>query len=185
VPAEDLADEELMARVVRGDAAAFRALVVRYRGRVFHIALAITADEAAAEDALQETFLAVHRSAASFGGTAFRAWLFTIARHAAVRPRRRQLPIPVEDSTLEALGEAAGWGADDELDASALRVRLAGALADLSPEDREVLVLRDLEERSAQETASVLGLTLQATKSRLHRARLRLAATLRGADHGP
>ena len=184
MPAEDLTDEELMANLVRGDDTAFRALVVRYRGRVFHVALAIAGDEAAAEDALQETFLAVHRNAASFGGTAFRAWLFTIARHAALRPRRKQLPIPVEDDTLEALGEAAGWGADDELDANALRSRLAGALAALASEDREVLVLRDLEERSAQETASLLGLTVQATKSRLHRARLRLAAKLRGGDHG-
>ncbi|MFN0246377.1 MAG: RNA polymerase sigma factor [Kofleriaceae bacterium] len=173
-----------MKRLVRGDDAAFRTLVVRYRGRVFHLALAITGDEAAAEDALQDTFLAVHRSAASFGGTAFRAWLFTIARHAAIRPRRRHVPIPVEEETLEALGEAAGWGADDELDENALRSRLAGALANLAPPDREVLVLRDLEERSAQETATMLGLTVQATKSRLHRARLRLAAALRGGDHG-
>lgn len=173
-----------MARVVAGDAAAFHALVTRYRGRVYHLALAITGDRAAAEDALQETFLAVHRSAASFAGAAFRAWLFTIARHAAARTQRGPRPVPVEDATLEALGEAAGWGADDALDAHALRARLADALARLAPEDREVLVLRDLEERSGDDTAAALGLTLQAMKSRLHRARLRLAAELRGGCHG-
>lgn len=171
--------------VVRGEDAAFRTLVHRYRGRVYHLALAITGDAAGAEDALQETFLAVHRSAASFGGSAFRAWLFTIARHEAARPRRRRVPIPVEEETLEALGEAAGWGAGEELDARALRAKLGGALTQLSEEDREVLVLRDLEERSAHETASMLGLTIQATKSRLHRARLRLAAKLRGGVHEP
>lgn len=181
---DEIADEILMSRVTSGDDAAFQILVRRHRGRVYHIALAITGDAAAAEDALQETFLAMHRSAKTFGGTAFRAWLFTIARHQALRPRRRQQPIPVEDETLEALGEAAGWGADDELDARSIRARLAGALERLAPEDREVLVMRDLEERSTQDTAAELGLTVQATKSRLHRARLRLAAELRGDGHG-
>lgn len=172
-----------MGRVVGGDTAAFQALVVRYRGRVYHLALAITGERSAAEDALQETFLAVHRGAASFAGVAFRAWLFTIARHEAARTQRRHTPIPMEDTTLEALGEAAGWGADDELDAHAMKTRLAGALARLSSEDREVLVLRDLEECSGEATAASLGLSLQAMKSRLHRARLRLAAELRGGSH--
>lgn len=167
-----------------GDARAFETLVTRYRGRVYHVALAITGDESAAEDALQETFLAVHRNAATFGWVAFRAWLYTIARHAALRSRRRQVPVPVADETLEALGEAAGWGADDELDGATLRTRLAGAIAQLGAEDREVLALRDLEERTTHETAAALGLSLQATKSRLHRARLRLAAKLRGEHHG-
>lgn len=173
-----------MQRLVRGDDAAFRTLVVRYRGRVYHLALAITGNPSAAEDALQDTFFAVHRSAASFAGTAFRAWLFTIARHAAARQRRPHAPVPVEEDTLEALGEAAGWGADDQLDAATLRSRLAAALAALAPDDREILVLRDLEERPAEEAAARLGLTVPATKSRLLRARLRLAAQLRGGDHG-
>jgi len=173
-----------MSRVAAGDPAAFHALVVRYRGRVYHLAMAITGDRTAAEDAMQETFLAVHRNAAGFGGVAFRAWLFTITRHEASRTRRRRTPIPVEDKTLEALGEAAGWGASDELDAHAMRTRMAEAIARLSADDREILVLRDLEERSGDETAATLGLTLQAMKSRLHRARLRLAAELRGDRHG-
>lgn len=173
-----------MGRVAARDASALHELVARYRGRVYHLALAITGDTAAAEDALQETFLAVHRSAASFAGVAFRAWLFTITRHEAARTQRRRIPIPVEDATLEALGEAAGWGADEALDAHAMKARLASALSRLSDEDRDVLVMRDLEERSGDETAGALGLTLQAMKSRLHRARLRLAAELRGDDHG-
>lgn len=173
-----------MRRVVAGDAEAFHALVIRYRGRVYHIALAVTGDPAAAEDALQETFLAVHRHATSFAGVAFRAWLFTITRHEATRTQRRRAPIPVDETTLEALGEAAGWGADDQLDAEAMKSRLASALARLAPEDREILVLRDLEERPGGETATTLGLTVQAMKSRLHRARLRLAAEMRGDHHG-
>lgn len=181
--AEVISDEELMIRVAARDTSALHEIVSRYRGRVYHIALAITGDSAAAEDALQETFLAVHRNAASFGGAAFRAWLFTITRHEAARTQRRRIPIPMADETLEALGEAAGWGVDEQLDAHTMKSRLAYALGRLSGEDREVLVLRDLEERSGDETAAALGLTLQAMKSRLHRARLRLAAELRGDDH--
>jgi RNA polymerase sigma-70 factor (ECF subfamily) len=60
---------------------------------------------------------------------------------------------------------------------------LARALARLSQADREVLILRDLEGLSGEETAAALGVTVRAMKSRLHRARLRLAAQLREGRH--
>ena len=83
---------------------------------------------------------------------------------------------------LPELGEAAGWGSESpeaEVLRAERRARLARALDALAPEDREVLVLRDLEELTGEETAAALGLSLAAMKSRLHRARLRLAAQLR------
>lgn len=177
-------DEQLMAALVGGEESAFDVLVARYRGRLYHIALAITGDAATAEDVLQETLLAVYRSASTFHGVAFRAWLFTIARHQAARTHRRPVPIPVDDEALASLGEAAGWGASDDLDETDLQAQLAHALAGLEAPDREILVLRDLEEHSGQETADALEISVQAMKSRLHRARLRLAAALRGAHDG-
>lgn len=180
---DERTDEQLMAALVEGEESAFDVLVARYRGRLYHIALAITGDAAIAEDVLQETLLAVYRSASTFRGVAFRAWLFTIARHQATRTRRRPIPIPIEDDALASLGEAAGWGASDDLGEKDLQDRLARALAGLDAADREILVLRDLEERSGHETAEALEITVQAMKSRLHRARLRLAAALRGEHH--
>ncbi|MGB5681902.1 MAG: sigma factor-like helix-turn-helix DNA-binding protein, partial [Polyangiales bacterium] len=77
----------------------------------------------------------------------------------------------------------AGWGSDDPeaiAIASERKGALRRAMASLSAEDQEVLILRDLEGLRGSEAAEVLGISLRALKSRLHRARLRLAASLRG-----
>jgi RNA polymerase sigma-70 factor (ECF subfamily) len=188
VPAGDtegvLTDAELLGRAAAGERAAFDAFVTRHERAVFRFARAATAGPAAAEDVLQETFLAAWRAAGSFEGrSAARTWLLTIARNQAWHHRERAARLPVDDGAeLPELGEAAGWGAESpETEAlrSERRALLARALEALSPEDREVLVLRDLEELTGEETAAALGLSLAATKSRLHRARLRLAAELR------
>jgi RNA polymerase sigma-70 factor (ECF subfamily) len=88
----------------------------------------------------------------------------------------------MDDVPLPELGEAAGWG-DQNPEEGALRSErrgcLARALEALGPEEREILVLRELEELTGEETAAALGIGLAAMKSRLHRARLRLAAQLR------
>ena len=179
-----LTDEELLSRTAAGERAAFDAFVARHERAVFRFARAATESSAAAEDVLQETFLAAWRAAGSFEGrSAARTWLLTIARNQAWHHRERASRLPVDDGAeLPELGEAAGWGAESP-EAGALRSErralLARALEALAPEEREVLVLRDLEELTGEEAAAALGLSLAATKSRLHRARLRLAAELR------
>jgi len=137
-----------------------------------------------AEDALQDAFISAWRSAAGFAGDgSARGWVLTIARHALHRRYRRRAGEPESFETLDELGAAAGWGSDEPPDAMVERLesreRLQQALAALAEDDREVLILRDLEEMSGEETARVLGLSIRAMKSRLHRARLRLAARLR------
>ncbi len=133
------------------------------------------------DDALQECFVAAWRSAETFGGSASaRGWLFTIARNALRRRHRRRVGEPSDPTSLEELGERAGWGAPDTiLDSIGARETLLWALDRLSDEEREVVVLRDVEGFSGQETAEILGLQTAAMKSRLHRARLRLLAALR------
>jgi RNA polymerase sigma-70 factor (ECF subfamily) len=89
---------------------------------------------------------------------------------------------------LEDLGLQAGWGgssfSETFLENLARRDTLEKALERLSPEEREVLVLRELEGLSGVETARMMELSLAAMKSRLHRARLRLAAVLVEGNHG-
>jgi RNA polymerase sigma-70 factor (ECF subfamily) len=187
VPAEGsegvLTDEELLKRTAAGDREAFDVIVTRHQAAVFRFARAATEGPAAAEDVLQETFLSAWRAAGTFQGrSAVRTWLLTIARNQAWHHRERAGRLPVDDVPLPELGEAAGWGSESPEDGvlrSERRDRLAGALAALAPEEREVLVLRDLEELTGEETAAALGIGLAAMKSRLHRARLRLAAELR------
>lgn len=184
VEEQERADVAALARVAAGDGAALRGLVARHQAAVFRVARLLTSDRQAAEDVLQETFVGALRGAGTFRGeAAVRTWLLRIARHAAYRLRRRAGPEPVDDASLEQLGAEAGWGTALDPERLALlgehRERLTRALEALAPEDREVLVLRDLEDLSGEETAFALGMTLAATKSRLHRARLRFAAAVR------
>lgn len=181
----DLLDRELVARTALGDAGAFDDLVRRYEGRLFRLVRAATATREDAEDALQDAFVAAYRACGSFRGeSAVRTWLLIIARHAAyhVRERRARTETAAPDDTLESLASAAGWGDLDperRFEQRQQRGRVAAALAMLPPADREVLVLRDIEELSGEAAARALDLTVPAMKSRLHRARLKLAAALR------
>jgi RNA polymerase sigma-70 factor (ECF subfamily) len=178
-----ISDHSLMRRAAAGDASAFDEIVRRHQAAVYRFARAVSGSREAAEDLLQETFLAAWKAAATYRAEAsLRTWLLTIARHAAWRDRGRPFLEPLDGQTFDMLGMEAGWGQVDPegLAVSAeRRARLRAALERLDPEDRTVIVLRDLEELTGEETAAVLGIGVAAMKSRLHRARLRLAAELR------
>jgi RNA polymerase sigma-70 factor (ECF subfamily) len=187
------ADETGLIQQARlGDRAAFSALVAAHRGGVYRFAERLTRDPALAEDVLQETFLAAHQGLAGWRGEgSFRGWLLAIARSRVLMARRRRVGEPAAhegDDTLAELGLSAGWGAAMDPEALALRTEERGlierALAQLGEEEREVIVLRDLEGLSGEETAAALGLQVAAMKSRLHRARLRLVAAVKGGLDG-
>ena len=172
-------DARLLQLTASGDADAFARFVERHQGGVWRRALALAGQPADAEDLLQETFLAAWRGAAGYRGgreASARAWLLTIAAHAWQRLGRRaaQLVAVEEEESLEALALRAGWGRDDADDER--RATVQEALARLAPDDQRLLLLRDVEELAGEEVASLMGLSLAAMKSRLHRARLRLAA---------
>jgi RNA polymerase sigma-70 factor (ECF subfamily) len=184
-----------------GDRRAFAELVLRHQASVLRLARALTRTPEAAEEVLQDTFLAALEHARSFRGeSSVRTWLMTIARNAAARRRRRRAGEPADTVPLHELGEAAGWGDEPgpeaALEEAERRAAFQRALAALSEEDRAVIVLRDLEGLPGDDAAAVLGLTLPAMKTRLHRARLRLVAALDegrdaaangrgGTRHGP
>jgi RNA polymerase sigma-70 factor (ECF subfamily) len=186
-------DETVLVEQARqGDRAAFSALVAAHRGAVYGFAQRLAGDAALAEDVLQETFLDAHRALASWRGEgSFRGWLLSIARRRVLMSKRRRVGEPANhegEATLLSLGLEAGWGAAMDPEALAQRTEakdtIEAALAQLDEEEREVVVLRDLEGLSGEETAAALGLGLPAMKSRLHRARLRLVAAVKGAHHG-
>jgi len=179
-------DPELLSQVAVGDAQAFEAFVIRHREAVWRFVRSMTRDAGAAEDVLQETFFSAWRSSASFRGDGSAlGWLFTIARNAVYRQHRGKAGEPEQMESLAELGEAAGWGADpDPLDALVVKDEVGRAFARLIVEDREVLLLREVEGLTNEECARLLGLGLPALKSRLHRARLRFVAHLRGEHHG-
>lgn len=186
---EGLTDARLLHDCAAGDRRSCADFVARHEAALWRFARAIAADPVQAEDVLQETFLAALRGGAGFeGDRSARAWLYTIARNRLHRLYRRRAGEPERMEPLDALGVAAGWGEDPEaaMVAAESRVTLARALDALDPADREVLLLRDVEGFSGEQTAAILGVPLPTAKTRLHRARLRLKAALReGGSHGP
>ena len=179
-------DQDLLAQAALGDAEAFERFVGCHRDSVWRFLRSLTRDSAAAEDALQETFLAAWQGAAWFRGEGSAiSWLLSIARHAVYRLYRTRVSEPEQLESLADLGEAAGWGANaDALSELATRDEVQRALGRLAMADRELLVLRELEGFSNEVCAAVLLIGLPALKSRLHRARLRFMSSFRGVRHG-
>jgi RNA polymerase sigma-70 factor (ECF subfamily) len=176
-------DDELLRRAATGELPAFRDLVVRHRAATWRAVRARVPDDATGEDVLQETWIGAWRAASSFRGeSSVRSWLLGLARRQAARSWRRRVGEPTDHEPLDAIGARAGWGSPDPERAASVAEdhrQLHAALARLPDEDREVLLLRDVEGLSGPEAAEALGLALSAMKSRLHRARLRLMAALR------
>lgn len=179
-------DPDLLSRTASGDSEAFEAFVSLHREAVWRFARALSREEATAEDVLQETFVAAWRGAGAFRGEGSAlGWLLGIARHAVYRQYRTRAGQPDRLESLAELGEAAGWGAEpDPLERLATEDEVRRALGRLPVEDRELLVLREVEGLGNEACACLLNLGLPALKSRLHRARLRFAAQLRGVRHG-
>lgn len=175
-------DARALEAAAAGSRAAFEGVVRRHEAAVLRYIRALLDDDDVAEDALQETFIAAWRGAGAFrgDGTA-RPWLLAIARNAVHRQHRRPVGQPSRFEPLETALEA-GWGREP---GEAWAARLTAqevvdeGLRALSPEDREILLLRDLEELGNEETAALLGLSVAAVKSRVHRARLRFMAAAR------
>lgn len=185
---ETLSDEALIARVAAGERPALGELVRRHQAAVYRYACSLCGRPEQAEDVLQQAFLDAMRGAKTFEGrSTVRGWLLTLTRNAAFRGARRRAGEPAAFVPLEKLGCLAGWGADPEraTQRAFAQQALQRALARLSPEQQEVIVLRDLEGFTGPEAAEILGVTLAALKSRLHRARLELAASVQQeARHG-
>lgn len=178
-----VAELKLLARLRLRDASALATIDALHREPVLGFARRLAGERGAAEDAVQEAFLALwsHPPELRERGT-LRAWLVTTTRHALYRRRLKDQRAALPEDLVQ-LGAAAGWG-DPQLGQKveatlARRDCLEHALSRLPVDDREILGLVDIEEFSLDETATTLGLGLAATKSRLHRARLKLLAAVR------
>lgn len=175
-------DEELVAEAQDGDRGALEALLARHQDRVYRFGMKMCGDPHDAEDVLQETLLTVARRIGEFRGEAsVSSWLYTIARSYCIKQRRRSKFAPAyEESLDDAAGSEAARLPDPARapeDTVAVRQEedaLRRAIAELPERSREIVVLRDIEGLTAPEVAEVVGLSVEAVKSRLHRARLAL-----------
>jgi RNA polymerase sigma-70 factor (ECF subfamily) len=175
-------DAALIERARAGDRTALEQLLEEIAPLVHRFGLRMCRHAADAEDVLQDTLLSVVDHLQEFQGRASLAsWVFMLARTACARRRRGLKNQP--HLTPDAAGELASSDSSPELATGQkqLRVALERALAQLSEEQREVLLLRDMEGLSAPEVAESLGLSVEAVKSRLHRSRAKLREALQDA----
>ena len=170
-----------------GEPAAYRRLVELHSANVYNLALKLLGDEQEAEDVLQETFLSAFRAIDRFEErSSLSTWLYRIAYNSSLmrlRKRRRMTTFsfdqPVgerEESEGMVSRHLVDWSSmpDDQLLSAEARDEMDRAIAELPESLRSTFVLRDIQGLSGAETAEILGITVQAVKNRLHRARLRL-----------
>jgi len=175
-------DATLLRSAADGDRSAMDEIVRRHQGIVWRSVRGRTASVALAEEVFQDTFLTAWRNADRWRGEgSVRNWLLGMARRKAAHTWRRRVGEPAEHAPLHELGLEAGWGSDPEAAAAAAEDRdtLLAALAKLSEADQTIIGLCDLEGHTGPEAAELLGLTANAARVRLHRARLRLMGVLR------
>jgi RNA polymerase sigma-70 factor (ECF subfamily) len=181
-PSVSEADVVLVGRVAGGDTAALAALYRRHADGLFAFLRQYARDRMVAEEILQDTLLAVWRSAHLYAGrSGVRTWMFGIARRQAHNRLRvhepRKLPLDGLAGWADPAPGPAEWAI-----ASAQRAAIADAFAVLAPHHREMLALAFAARLPHREIAEILGVPVGTVKSRLHHARAALHRAL--ADRG-
>jgi RNA polymerase sigma-70 factor (ECF subfamily) len=185
-PTFDL-DLQLVERCLAGDEGAWEDLVKTHTRRVYSICYRFTGKDSEAQDLTQEVFLRLFRTLKSFraGEGSFTVWLSRMTRNLLIDNYRRTRADRVTDSIedqlpmLEERAVGVGSRADGILAGREASEMLQAALQRLSPELRETVILRDLEELEYKEIAETLGVPEGTVKSRLNRGRAELARILR------
>lgn len=178
-------DSTLIELFRKGDLNAYVELVDRYSQKVHNLAYRISRNEEDTEEIVQDVFVTVYNKIDKFEGkAAFSSWLYRITANTAFMKLRKKKQTPamsLEDlvegnpeTLFPAEDNSRGLGLQQEI-----RAALESALEILTPEYRAIFILRDVDGLSNQEVAGILGITVPAVKSRLHRSRLMLRKKLR------
>jgi RNA polymerase sigma-70 factor, ECF subfamily len=169
-------DQQLLDRARAGQADALEQLLERHQAQVYRFGMKMCRDPEDAKDVLQDTLLSVARNVRDFrAGSSISTWLYTIARSFCVKKRRKGKFAPkAAAAQLDAAADVVDPRAmaDETVASKQIERALEAAIGSLEPMYREVLLLRDIEGLTAPEVARVTGTSVQAVKSRLHRARL-------------
>jgi RNA polymerase sigma-70 factor, ECF subfamily len=185
---EGQADEAVVKRAQGGDSSAFEEIFKRYRHKVFSLSYRMTGNPVEAEDLCQEIFLQVIRKIGSFEGrSSFSTWLYRVATNRSrdyLRRKKRAPDIVIQDDDAQDRGiedkGSEGIRGDPENSAisSEAQSLVQSALLELPMSLRVPLVLHELEDFQYQEVAGMLGLPVGTVKSRIFRARIKLAEIL-------
>ncbi len=181
----DLTDEDLLRATLEGGAQrerAFLELVDRYERRIYGICHRFFGNHADAQDAVQDTFLAIARRGGAFrGDSKLSTWIYRVAVNACkdrARARDRRPQTPVEDVARTAAAAGVDLSSEDEFGLSEIRDDIAAALLQLDEVSRTLIILCAIEGRDYAEVAEVMDLPIGTVKSRVFRARAKLADLL-------
>jgi RNA polymerase sigma-70 factor (ECF subfamily) len=185
-------DTELVQAINAGQTERFQELVRRYEQKLYNFGRRMCRNEADAEDLVQDTFLNVYRFLKDFRyETKFKNWLYRVAVNTSLKKQRRSKFAPEPELSLEEfarreeaepLEQVPEWARMplDQILNEELLETLNQAIWSLPEKYRVVVILRDVEEFSTEETAQILNLSPANVKVRLHRARLYLRDRLKG-----
>lgn len=175
-------DEALLAAVAKGDQACLRVLYQRHAPAMLRVVRRMTAQSGVAEEILQETWLAVWRSADSFRGeSSARGWLFGVAKRQAHNHLRKAVIATVDLDEIAEISDHAA-AVEDIVLANAARTDLAAGIRDLPEHLREVLLLVLVDDLAYPDVAAILDIPVGTVKSRMSHARKRLVLALAGTS---
>ncbi|HEY3054978.1 MAG TPA: RNA polymerase sigma factor [Thermoanaerobaculia bacterium] len=178
-PVDPISDEEIVARVVKGETLLFELLMRRHNQRVYRTIRAILGTDEDAEDAMQQTYLNAFAHLSSFAGHArFSTWLTSIAVNEALGRRRRLGIVPKSDDDTILHIKSNAPDPEQQAMTSELQQFLEQEITSLPDHYRTVLILRQVEGLSTEETAQCLGVSTDVVKTRLRRARVMLREAL-------
>ena len=178
-------DAQLIQQCLQGDGSAWEGLVRRHSRRIFNICYRFTGNRTEAEDLAQDVFLRVYRTLASYrsahGG--FATWVTSVTRNLLIDHYRRTRRDRITDSLDDAMPvvenkESAGRRPDQQALLGELSAQVQNALTRLSPELREAVIMRDLQQLEYAEIQTVLEVPEGTVKSRINRGRIELARIL-------
>jgi RNA polymerase sigma-70 factor (ECF subfamily) len=168
----------IVERCRRGDALAWEALVRQYQARVYAVAVHYLRDADEARDLAQDVFVKVYRNLDSFTGEGFLPWVLRMARNSAIdRLRRRKARPPSSDLPVDESSNlpAPGPSPEDAWLSDARKRLVHRALGRMSEQNREMILLKEIQGMNLNEIAEMLGVPIGTVKSRSNRARLELA----------
>lgn len=181
-------DHEIVEAFRKGNEEAYLELISRYTEKVHNLALRITRSEEDTEEVIQDVFVTIYKKIHMFEGkSAFSSWLYRVTANSAfmkLRTRKKHIAISIDDVTPGAGDQNWLRSRSDSCDMNyitsrhELRAELEDAISRLPEEYRTIFILRDVDGLSNQEVGEVLGLSVPAVKSRLHRSRLMLRKRL-------
>src|SRR6202008_4841492 len=178
-------DAQLVQRCLQGDGSAWEKLVRRHTRRIFNVCYRFVGNRTEAEDISQEVFLRVYRTLASYrsahGG--FATWMTSVTRNLLIDHYRRTKRDRITDSLDDPVRvvenkKSAGRRPDEQALLGELSSQVQSALTRLSPELREAVILRDLQQLEYSEIQTVLSVPEGTVKSRINRGRIELARIL-------